>query len=528
MMFGVGPFVGQPFGDSNQGTRVYFDLALPLEASLQFVMYVATAAGVATRPTDDPPNQPFRDVLESYSFHRSILQDDIGQFTTGTGTLVISNADAFYDFLSLNYSIDGRQINLRVGRRGDSYGSAFPFARLTAKDWDVNGDRISIDLVDYSYKLEVPLQPHVYGGTGGADGTADLAGKRKPLVFGNARNVSPVALVPNLLIYQLHDGPVQSIDAVYDRAVPLTAGANYANYAALAAASVAAGQYATCRAQGLIKLGFAASGTVTADVKGDNSSGYITTSADIVRWALRNRTVLTDPVDLDTVSFDQLNAEQSAPIDYFVGPDDTLTVAAFIANIMGGIGGWGGHKLDGTFEVRIFKAPTGNAVDSYVRADMFGDIKKEPLPSSYKPPPWRWRVPYARAWTVQTDLAEGVSAAQKAFVSEQYRLAESSNEAIKVDHPFAQDRDPIQAYFSNQADAAAEALRRLNLFKSTASIYRWTAPRRALRRNLGDEIMVTHPRFDLSLGRAMIIVESSANIGGSNGSLDTVELAAYG
>jgi hypothetical protein len=529
MTFASAPFASRPFADDGQEIRVYLDLALTLDASLQFVMYVASAAGVATLPSDDPPNQPFRGVLQRLTFERSILQSDIGQFTTGTGTLVISNSDAFYDFLPLNYAIDGRPINLKVGRRDDPYGDSFPFARLTATGWNIDVDQIAIDLVDYSYKLEVPLQPNVYGGAGGADGTSDLAGKRKPLVFGNARNISPVALVPSLLIYQAHDGPMQSIDVVYDRAVPLTAGTNYASYAALAAASVSAGQYATCLVEGLIKLGSTPAGTVTSDVKGANAGGYVTTSADVVRWALRNRTSLVDPDDLDVASFARLNVDQPAPIDYFVGPDDSQTVAAFIANIMAGIGGWGGHKTDGTFEVRIFRAATGASVDSYVRADMLGgDIKREPLPASYKPPSWRWRVVYARSWTVQTDLAGAVTASQKAFVSEAYRLAESSNAAIKVDHPFAQDRAPVEAYFSLPADAAAEALRRLTLFKATSSIYRWVAPRRALRRDLGDEVLVTHPRFDLSLGRSLIVVETKASIDAGANSLDTVEIAAYG
>jgi hypothetical protein len=62
------------------------------------------------------------------------------------------------------------------------------------------------------------MQPNVYAGTGGVDGGADLAGKRKPLCFGNPRNVSPVLLVPSLLIYQVHDGSVAGIDNVYDQA----------------------------------------------------------------------------------------------------------------------------------------------------------------------------------------------------------------------------------------------------------------------------------------------------------------------
>jgi len=510
--------------------RCYFDLTMDLEASLTLKIYVSTGSGYASLPTDALPNQPFRGVLKSFSFRRSIMQGDIGQFTTGSGRLVIDNADANYDFLPLSYAVDGRPITIKVGRRDASYDEAFTLARVTATGWIIDTENITIDLVDFSYKLEVPLQPNVYGGTGGADGGADLTGKRKPLCLGKPRNVTAVLLVPGLLIYQVHDGSIQAIDAVYGKASAITAsGSDYASYAALAAASVTAGQYATCKALGLFKLGLEVVGAVTADVQGEDSAGFIETTGDIVEWTLLNRTDLT-AADLDATSFTAVNTAQPAPIDYFVSPDDNLTVAAFIQNIMTGIGGWGGHKLDGTFEVRIFGAPTGTPVARFNRGDMLGgDIKREPLPSAYQPPRYRWRVPYQRNWTVQTsDIAGGVTAARRAFLAEQVRLAEATSATIQTDHPFAQDREPVQAYFRNQSDAAAEAARLINLFKTTRAIYRATVPRKALRRDVGDEIEITHPRFDLSQGREMIMVETEVNVTVGNGAIDSVEVAAYG
>lgn len=527
-MYAVSPYGAIPYAATAQDMRVYFDMTMDLEASLTLKIYVSTGSGYASLPGDTLPNQPFRGVLQSFQFRRSIMQSDIGQFTTGSGRLVISNADAEYDFLPLSYAIDGRPITIKVGRRDASYDEAFTLARLTASGWNIDTDSITIDVVDFSYKLEVPMQPNVYGGTGGVDGGADLTGKRKPLCFGKPRNVSPVLLVPSLLIYQVHDGSIQAVDNVYDRGATLTAGANYASYALLAAAVVTAGQYATCLALGLLRLGSAASGTVTADVQGENTAAYIEKTADVVQWALLNRTVLVAG-DLDAGSFTTVNAAQPAPIDYFLGPDDNLTVAAFVQNLMGGIGGWGGHKLDGTFEVRVFRAPTGTSVASFNRGDMLSsDIKREPLPSAYQPPRYRWRVPYQRNWTVQTDLAGTVSATRKAFVAEPVRLASATSATIQTDHPFAQDRDPVQSYFQNLSDATAEAARLIALFKTTRAIYRMSLPRKALRRDMGDEIVVTHPRFDLSQGRSMIVTETDVNVTVGDNSIDSVEIAAYG
>jgi hypothetical protein len=142
--------------------------------------------------------------------------------------------------------------------------------------------------------------------------------------------------------------------------------------------------------------------------------------------------------------------------------------------------------------------------------------------------PSRWRIECERCWTVQTDLAGNVDPAHKAFVAEGYRVAEASSDAIKTDHPFAKDRDATPAYFSNRADADAEAARRLMTFKTQRAIYRFSLPKRALKLELGDVIHVSHDRFDLTLGRLMVVVElaDAINIGADN--VASVEVAAYG
>jgi hypothetical protein len=522
-------FSTQPFLASGREVRVYLDMALEVEAAFAFKLYLTSTAGYATRPTDTPPNQPFRGVMQSYTFSRSILQSDIGTFATGTGKLIWANTDAHYDFLQQGYTVNARPITISVGRIDASHDAVFIVARLTATGWNVTTDQVEVDIVDYSYKLDVALQPNVYGGTGGADGGADIAGKRKQMLFGYCRNISMLAVWPALLIFQANDGSMLAVVAVYDRGSVLLFHADYPTFDALSHATVPRGYYATCLAEGFIRLGADPNGEVTADVRGMNAQGYIVTTADIARWAIRNRTVIDDPSDLDTASFDRVNELQPAAIDYCVRPDDSLTVAAFVANIMGAIGGWGGHVRDGKFQVRIFAAPTGNPVARFSRKDVIGDIGREPLPASYLPPPWRWRLAYARSWTVQTDLNADVSADHKSFVSEAFRVAEASSEAVKVDYPFAQDRDPVESYFSYPEGAAAEASRRLALWILLGAVYRQTLPRRALRLNMGDEIQITHERFDLSQGKNMIVVDVNESITFTDaGAVDSVQVAACG
>jgi hypothetical protein len=494
-----------------------------------FVIYCATKQW-ASRPTDSPRSEPFRGTMSSYTFQRSIAQGSLGVSTVGSGQLVIANSDGFYDFLPKNYAIDGRDITIRIGREQDSYGSAYTVAKVTSTGWQIDIDSVTIALEDYSYKLKVSAQPNLYGGTGGSDGNADILGKRKPLSFGTPKNVSAVPVDPTNLTYQLHDGSIQSVDAVYDRGAGLTAGSDYATYADLIAATVTEGSFGTCLAEGFIKLGSKPQGTLTADLHGENSSGFLQTTADIVRWFVREKTVLDDPDGLDVAAFDALNTAQPAPIDFFLGPDDQSAVTDVCANLMSGIGGWYTFNRSGLFTVAIFLAPAGSPTMSFVRNDiMNGDVSRQPLPAELSTPQWRWRIPYQLNWTVQSsDLAGEVTADRQAFLAQQYSLAIYEDDAVKTDHPFAIDPDPSQAYFTNQTDALAEATRRSALFKVTRAMYQFSVPRRALKLDLGAVISLTHPRWDLADGRLMTVVEINESAAFSDSQIDNVEILTYG
>lgn len=523
-MFGRGPFSDVPFSSLNQQTRASLFGYSALSSTFQYTIYAATQT-FATKPTDAVSNQPFRGVLQNYSFKRTVLSGSIGGVATGDGQMTIDNGDSFYDFLPLQYSLSGREIALKAGRESDSYDDYFPIAKLTASSWNIDENFVTINLRDYVFKLDVAIQTNLYSGAGGINGGSDLAGKRIPLAYGTVLNAAPPLVVPSLLIYQVHESSVQDITAVYDRGVSLTKGTNYATYALLAAASPAAGSYATCLALGLFKLGSTPTGTITADIQGDNTSSFVSTSADICKRILSTRSVLTYPTNFFTSSFDLVNTQQPAAIGYYIGEDETVTIADVCTNIMFGIGGWFGFDRNGLVYLKILTAPSGTPKDSFTKEDVFGDLRREPLPDNLSPAVWRWRVAYQRVWETQDDLAGSVSSTRRAFVANAVRLAEASNTAIKTDFPFSKDPEPVQAYFANQADAQTEATRLLNLYKTTRQLYRIPLPRRILMTGLGDVISITYPRWDLSAGRLMTILETNENIHSEN---DSVEVVCYG
>lgn len=58
--------------------------------------------------------------------------------------------------------------------------------------------------------------PSIYLGTGGYEGGIELAGKLKPLLYGYCNRIKPICLDHDLALYQVNDGPIYDILAVYD------------------------------------------------------------------------------------------------------------------------------------------------------------------------------------------------------------------------------------------------------------------------------------------------------------------------
>jgi hypothetical protein len=501
-------------------------------------IYAATDEFI-TQPGDTPASTPFLGTVQKViRFDRSIINGGrIGQVTAGWGEMDLINAEGDYDDLISKYSVDGRRITVKVGIKDSPYANYQTLFDGTAADWQVEEALLRVQVRDNSYQMEMPAQPALYGGSGGMDGTEDLKGKRKPLALGECLNVTPVTLVPTLLIYQVNSGPMEAVTAVYDRAVALTFARDFATAEALFAATtggagsgadIEAGEYGTCLAAGLIRLGGSPVGTVTCDVRGDKTGGvYVNTTASIVRRLLAIGSKVPDPTGLSVPTFDEVERVQPAVIGYWLdGSADTRVIDA-VADLMGSVGGWAGMRRNGRLEVAIFTPPSGQPAASYDRVDIV-DIDRQKLPDQLSPPPYRFRVAWGRNWTQQTDVAgqAGVTDDRVAKLKESYSLATSdatTGQRVQRNHPLAQDPDPIQAYFRDQADAQAEADRLLNLFGLVQSLYRMTVKIHPFAHEIGECIFVTFPRWDLKAGRLLRIVSLTDDT-----DAETVEIIGFG
>lgn len=452
----------------------------------------ASTTGFTTKPADSPGNTHFEGRIEvPLQFERSIMAAAGfgGQASVGFGVLEVANTDGFYDDIVTDGATDGRRILIKIGSddlRYDQFGVIFDG---TSSGMESSETTMRVRLRDLNYLLDRPIQDTVYGGTGGLDGNADIKGNPKPLCFGKCLNIQPVLVNPTGLVYQVHDGPIQAISAVYDRGALLTAGTGYT----------------TDLTTGTITLLAAPAGTITADVQGAKSSGvYLSSTASIVDYIVRAHTIVTSD-RIDTAAISKCASDSSAEVGIYV--TEKVNASEVIGSLMQGIGGWWGFNRVGKFQIAVFKAPTGTPRIEIDGADIL-DIERMTLPDGIYPPPWRYRVGYQRNWTVQgSDLAGSVSTTRRAFLAEQYRVGQAQDEVITLKHPMSREPDIIQSFYANQADADTEADRLLNLYgRAARALYRVTIKTYPFQMDVGDVVALRYPRWNLREGRNLVVV----------------------
>lgn len=148
-----------------------------------------------------------------------------GRSRVGYGDLLLANDDGVLDGLA-GYAFDGRALTIRRGVKGAAYPSAWT-TMLVATMAGVNVDAaaVRVRLRDRQEELDLPLQTTKYLGDNalpaGLEGVDDLKGKPKPVCYGAVKNVAPPQVNTSKLIYQVADGAIQSLDAVYDQGLSL-------------------------------------------------------------------------------------------------------------------------------------------------------------------------------------------------------------------------------------------------------------------------------------------------------------------
>jgi hypothetical protein len=483
------------------------------------VLRFASGLGLMTGPAETPANAWYDPrITRPIAFSRTLFSSArvTGGSKVGAGDIVLNNADQALAYLR-DLGIDGRDVVVRVGPQGAAYPGGYTIVLTgTADQVEVGALTATIRLRDKLAVLSQPLQATLYAGTNslpsGAEGVPDdIQGSPKPILLGRGYHVVPVLVNTAKLIYQIHDGAMHAIDAVYDKGAALTAsGSDRADLAALEAATIAAGQYDTCLALGLFRLGASADGKVTADARGDATGSYVNKAGELVQRIL-TRFCGYSTGDLDAASFTALNAAATAECGWHFTGDTTRQQAIDI--ILAGCGGWLAPDRAGLWQVGQLLAPTGSPdheltdvhilkLDSVATRDQGGGVPVWRAKLRYKPYP---------AFS-ESDIAGGVAEATRAELLRPWRETTASDTAVQTKHLLATEmtRDtPLVA----AAAAATEAARVLALHKVRRDLVQaevWITQANAAI-DLDDEATLTTARLGYDSGRDFRVVGISAN-----------------
>jgi hypothetical protein len=429
------------------------------------------------------------------------------------GEIEIVNIDGALDPLVDDWFVDGRQARILIGSmQQDQYGrdrvaSYDAFALIytaISGAWSLEHDVVRLRLRDRGIALQHTLQQTTYLGTGGQQGTPDMAGKTLPVCLGRGANLPAQQVDPGFLTYQVHDAAVSAITAVYDAGAVVPWAANYTTYGALTGATIPAGMHATSVETGYFRLGTTPFGTVTADVDGDISGGFVSTHGEVLAVVLDRYSSL-EIGDLDSGSFTTLAAIQPAVMGLFLEAGDRSTVEDVVARIALSCGAVVGQDRSGLYRAFRLDIPSGVGADWAFDDNDIIDIDRERLPYGV---PWAsWAVAYARNWRVQTggDVAAGVSETRRRFLEREARYAFHQSLQTALAHP-SWSSIQRESLFASQAAASAEATRLANFYGLTRKLYRVVVKNVLFQMRVGDVVRLTYPRWQLKNGRALVVV----------------------
>jgi hypothetical protein len=421
------------------------------------------SAGYATRSTDDPADTFYAPRLMGDVDVGQQAMDQLGlggQVALTAGELRLADADDAMLGLDRYGLADGRAIRLRVlpvaDRTASDFGVPFSattlaFAGETVAVRREAGRAAVLGLTDLSERFNRPLQPARYGGTGGLEGSDEMAGRPKPVVLGRVFNMAPVPLGNvdlgdgTLATYQVHWRAMLAVDAVRIRGVAQT----------LTGSTPIIGQARAWPELGMVQLGSTPDGAVTCDAQGDAVGGYVSSTAGILRRLLDSLSPAVGVTDLDATAWTFAEADLPGEVGFVAGGGDTAIAA--VSRILEGCGGVLAGTRDG--KLRLFDPVARDVAQWTLPAEHILDLRPVPLPTRLQPLPIAVGVEWRPNWSPLSDVAAGAPAADRARLAARISGPERVLAPATISRQ-AQQRDwAVPGLYWAQADAADRGAR---------------------------------------------------------------------
>lgn len=303
---------------------------------------------------------------------------------------------------------------------------------------------------------------------GSLEGGADLSGRSRPRVWGIRRQVPAHLVDAQRLVYQVNDGPTESIEP-YEQGLSggWTADGDVAD---IYASTPAAGHYATQLSKGLFRIGGSPAGTVTADVEGDNVGSYVSTTADVIERIVTTEGGLTTD-DYDEASFLLMNTANSAAVGAYSGLD-AARITDLLSELMDGVGGWWTFSRDARLELKVRDLATVPDVTLSNREIREAALRRVASPA----PVTRISMSYKPYVVTQRpdNLSSSLTDSEKADLGKPVRLVQTQLDGtVKDVNPDAEPGERASLFDSEKA-AILESRRQFTIDKREQEL--WDVP----------------------------------------------------
>jgi hypothetical protein len=462
-----------------------------------------------TKPSDTPANTFYDDrITNPASISRSLYSSGTtsGASRVNYGAVELTNVDGGLDYI-LPYSFDGRSLVIKIGNAGDAYSSFVTILAGTMEQVEFTFSKVTILARDKLAIVDMPLQTNLYAGNNslpnGVEGVADIAKTPKPLLYGQVFNIAPIMVNSSKLTYQINDGAMASVGAVYDKGIGLIFHSDETNVANLEAHDPPSGKYSTCLALGYIRVGSLPAGLLTCDATQGATSANRTVAQVLKAMALKAGVASGDISASDVTALDTAN---NSVVGIWINSEDVAISA--MDRVAQSIGAYFGFDALGALRMGLFAAPTGSATLEIDVNNIISIEHGRTNDTDRGIPAWRVNLSYQKNYNVQTtDLAGAVTAARKNILSLESLKKSAEDTAIKTQYTLAQTIEKETCLVDATA-AQNEATRLLNLYKVNRDLYTVdialdlsdTLP------DLNDVVNITMNRFGLNSGKLFKII----------------------
>jgi hypothetical protein len=448
-------------------------------------IYLSLGADYTTAPTDTPANTTYQGIASAGTLFTEELALPLPGSRPGggglsSGRVTVSNPNgvryAWFDYVWANRRV--------VGWLGDP---SWPFADFriifdgTVADIAPDTDAFVLKLGDKLQRLNGPLSEVKVGGN--STNKDELV----PNIFGEVHNVPPRLVDAAQLKYQVHNGQVEGTIEVRANGVPV--------------------DIFNSPSTGTFRLKLDnQGGQITASVKGDAPGGvYSNTVSKLVQRLITAYGKASDRLstaDLDLTNFSSFDTAHVQPVG--LPAFDRMNVVEACQTLADSVGAELVASPDGKLRLlKVALPPTGPTRSIYPQEIEEGSLQLVDRTAAVA----SIKLGFCRNWAVQEGLETGIPEQHKTMYATEWLTATAVDETVRVNYRLSSDPPEQQdTCLLRRVDAAAEADRRLAMWKTPRKIFELTVLQSAMDVSLGQVVTIYNKDYGMVNGVNALII----------------------